>query len=261
MSTDNLFLKNIEGDIWTDDPDDSIESRNFYSSYWKDILNRNIGLFRGDTIFSFNTVAGCMIRLLPIYNGKFKMPQSQEDRLDIITNSKDIGDPLKKKFKRFYAIYHTLANFMPLVRLKEYHKRNGSPYLQYVKNDDYHEFPDLFLKDIFLHYEKGKSNYKFLKDNNLKYFNYFGKGIDGWRNFVKQNHLQDFFEDDEFKVFVQLAPSEGVKMPYNILIAKNLSDEEQNECIRQIGIFLTNAIRIIENRALRLENLKQNHIE
>lgn len=252
----NFFLRSIKGDIWTDDPDNSMESRNFYSKYWKDILKRNIGLFRGDTILSFNTITGCMIRLLPIYDTKFKMPQSKEDRLEIITNSKEIEDKLKAKFKAFYTIYHSYANFMPLVKLENYYKRNSSPYLQYVKSDDYHEFPDLFFKDVFLYYDKGKSNPNFSKDNNLKYFNYFGEGMDGWRNFVKKNYLQDFLKDEEFTEFVQLAPSAGVRMPYQAYIARSLSDDEKNECIENIDIFVTNAIRIIQNRAIRFENIE-----
>lgn len=251
------FLKNIKGDIWTNDPDDSMESRDFYSSYWQDVLSSDVGLFRGDTIISFMTIAGCTIRSLPIYcNGKFEMPGSSEERLRIITESKEVSDIFKEKFKRFYDINHTFANFMPLIKTEEYYKPQYSPYLQYVKNNDYHEFPDLFFAAIRLYYyDKDKSNPKFSKDSNPKYFNIFGTGRDGWHNFVEQNYLQDFFIDDKYKELIQLAP-QSVEIPYTEKIAKNLSDEEKKKCIQQIEISVANAVTIIENRASRLARTK-----
>ena len=250
------FLKNIEGDFWTNDPDDTMEARGFYSSYWRDIISRDIGLFRGDTILSFNTIAGCIIRLLSIYNENFEMPQSSRERLDIITESKEVSDSIKENFKRFYDIYHTFSNFMPVIKTEKYYKKGDSPYLQYVKNNDYHEFPDLFFAAIRLYYhDKDKSNDKFLADINPKYFDIFGAGDEGWRNFVEKNYLQDFFIDaDGYRDLIQLAPESN--MPYNKRIVECLSVKDKNECMQQISIFLTNAVMIIERRASRLAHFE-----
>ena len=152
---------------------------------------------------------------------------------------------------------------MPLIKIENYYTLSkDNPYLQYVKNKDYHEFPDLFFDAIRLHYcdkDKDKSNPKFSKDSNPKYFEIFGTKQDGWRNFVEKNYLQDFFEDDsnnKYVKFRKLAPQNNINMPYTEKIAKNLSDEEKEICKQEVNIFLDNAVEIIQRRALRFTETK-----
>ncbi len=256
----NKFLKEIKGDVWTNDPDDSMIAREFYSEFWSEILDKKIGCYRGETILSFNTIAGCMIRLLSIYREKgFSMPECGEKRLELILSSNEISMELKEKFSKFYRVYHTLANFMIFIKPNnKYYKIEDNPNLQYVKNRDYHEFPDLLLKDIYLFYKTGgeKCNTMFFKDTNLGYFKSYGNGMSGWIKYVKENYLQDFFEDyEEYSTLIKLAPADDVKLPYNQKKASELFDkvEESKKCVQEIDKFLSNAVIIIERRAVTLD--------
>lgn len=256
----NIFLKEIEGD-GTNDPDDSMLAREFYSEFWLGVLDKNIGRYRGETILSFNTIAGCLIRLLPIYKeAGFIMPKSGKERLDLIKSSNEIGKELKEKFIKFYRIYHTLANFMIFIKPNNYYKNKNS-YLQYVKNREYHEFPDLLLKDIYLYYKTGGlgGNPKFRIDTNLSYFNSFGEGLNGWRKFIEENYLQDFFKDDkDYSILIQLAPADDVHLPYRQDNVEEIFNdtEKKNRCIHEIDKFVNNAILIIEKRAMTFSKYK-----
>lgn len=257
---ENIYLKNISGDKFTNDPDDSMKAREHYLKYWGDHWKEkecDNMLFRGDTIISFNTVAGCMIRLLPIYEEKdFSMPSGSKERLDIIMDSKEVEDDLKSNFQTFHQYYHTLANFMPLVKLKTYVARKESPYLQFVKSDDYHDFPDLFFIAIKKYYTGERDNTKFNHQDNKDFFDSFGKDKDGWKAFVEKNYLQDFFEDKQYNKVVELSPN-NIKMPYQKL--GKMNDVDKKNCIEAIGKFLIKAIKIIENRARRFEKIEKEH--
>lgn len=173
----NIFLKEIKGDMFTNDPDDSMVARKFYLEFWGAFLTKgSIELvYRGDTLLSFKTIAGCMIRLLGEYNGE-NMPESSKERLKMINDSMDklIDKDLKEKFKEFYKKYHTLANFMPLVKLNTCCRSENSSYLQYVKRCSYKEFPDQFFGAIRKYYYKEESNEKFDYQENKAYFEMFG---------------------------------------------------------------------------------------
>lgn len=258
------------------DADNTKPARKFYYEFWKDLystessnsVNSKEQKFdlRGDTIISFATMAGCIIRLLAFDDIKKGMPKSNKDRLDIIMNSERISDQMKHNFKYFYKIYHSLANFMPLVQTKKNTNLNS------IKGDAtgrYHDFPDLFFEDIRNYYigSKFKSDkfacavsscecnaYTNDRKKNLKYLDYFGNGLEGWKQFVEKNYLQCFFEDKEYSIFKKLVPNKDLSsFPYRKK-RSCLSQEKTKECLNEIDIFLVNAITIIEKRATLLVN-------
>lgn len=280
MYTKEELLKEVKGDILSDDPDDTRIAREFYSKYWP-ILSSNIddydgsiGKYRGETIISFNTIAGCMIRLLPISSvGFFSMPRKTVERLGVILASRIPGiesareDEIKQNFIRLYEIYHSLANFMPLP-MDKWIEQNQNPCnktnivnmnqakgSQHRKCDctHYYDFPDLFFKDLRrLHFDEPEGNDRakphFLESEiNTEYI----KKFKSWNEFIENNYLQDFFADREYDEFIQLAPISG-KFPYTQTIADTLREDERKTCMEQIFTFLETAIKIIEKRAERL---------
>ena len=242
----NRFLEPVSGDELSNDLDHTKEARIFYAEYWGKTLSDSVldydgsvGNYRGETIFSFNTIAGCMIWLTD-FDGR--MPPTgtldcQEKRLDIIKEY--APDNISEQFEKFHGIYHTLANFMPLIR--------GEVHLNLVKGGrPYHDFPDLFLKDL-----RNRMPEKVFCDkiNNA----YFSRYV-SWDEFIKRNYIQDFFTDDTFMEVLQLAPSDDVGMPYSYAMKIKDDDEKKEKCIGCIESFLTNATKIIEKRAERLRN-------
>ncbi|MCL2019891.1 MAG: hypothetical protein FWG70_09060 [Oscillospiraceae bacterium] len=267
VKTPQDFLEEVIGG----DPDHTGEARRFYAKYWADVLgsakedyNGEDGNYRGDTIISFRTMAGCLIRLTDF---KGDIPTSQKGRLDIIENQADVPDKLKVKFKEFYEKYHSLANFMPLPA------NPNSINLNLMKNRSYNDFPDSFFKDVreyfISNFEKGPD--EFLVEDNKDYFVKFGTGEGGWKNYVEKNYLQTFFEygkDDGYEKFKELAPTDKDKnMPYKgykkwendewipLKGKKLLESVEIEVCKNEILEFLKNACEIIVERAKTLSEV------
>ncbi|HFM6957210.1 TPA: hypothetical protein ACG9E5_000469, partial [Enterococcus faecium] len=176
----NEYLIQVAPDKISSDPDNTLISRLFYRKWWGKILTEDltkyaegIGNYRGETIISFNTIAGATIRLLKCYNQKnFSMPDSHYGRLKVILYSDDITEEMKVKFVKFYDLSHTLANFMPLYVSK--------PSLNGVKGKGpYHDFPDLFYSDVRdKRYGSSTNADKFIVNNK----DYFSKFKD-WKSF------------------------------------------------------------------------------
>lgn len=125
-----------EGNTWISpqiykgagDPDMSDLSVAFYEIVYKDILPKNKVLeelgekkikdfenrsFAGDTMNSFNTIVGKMIKTLKIYKevmDRGGMPSTSDERMEIILKS-DAKEETKALFRKFYCLYHSLANF------------------------------------------------------------------------------------------------------------------------------------------------------
>ena len=120
------------------------------------------------------------------------------------------------------------------------------------KNLLYKEFPDLFFAGVreFAYSNKKYGPEVFYVENNKEYFEEF----QCWANYVERNYLQDFFVDEKYVIFVQLAPLTW-RFPFYFPIAKSLTDDERQECITLICKFLTNASEIIKKRAKRLCNI------
>lgn len=256
------------------DSDNTATAKNFYCNFWEGLhnaeyisnLDKGAKIFelRGETLISFGTIAGCMIRLLPSSDLQGKgMPTKKMERLELIVQSKNVEEKLKEKFNYFYKIYHSLANFMPLVKTKK------SVNLNNIKGDatgKYHDFPDLFLRDVqnyYLDFEcksekfayavnaSNSLGYKTGREANIEYFGYFGVGKEGWNQFVEANYLQCFFEDEGYTKFKVLTPTLEY-FPYR-KPRKKLAEEQVKECLIEIDVFLTTAIEIIEERSSILE--------
>lgn len=259
MSNKEYYLDEVVCDKMSKDPDHTKKAREFYADFWgktlsDDVLDYDgsVGRYRGDTIISFNTVSGCMIRLLPIYTVNYSMPGAQKKRLEDIL-SQDVSQCTKDNFQKFYDIYHSRANFMPLI----YEEWEKKPNLNKVKgtNARYNDFPDLFFKDIKSYYMGDPKVCELEIFKNKMNAEYFADFSD-WKAFVEGNYLQDFFTDNSYSEYVQLAPRD-ITMPYTGAISAAMSDEDKAVCVKYIELFLTNAIGIIEKRAERLAKVKE----
>lgn len=272
------LLKNVLGDNISQDPDNTQKSRQFYFDYWHNILSENKvdyngSVYRGETIISFNTIAGVILRLSDC---KREMPSEQSERLmAILDPSSSVPESIQIKMCRFYSEYHTLANFMPLPNLiwdsgYNLNQEKGRA------NKKYHDFPDIFFNDV--------KNYKFsaLTQNEKipKYFNlddsenqdnnnYFKKFIvenknkkidydKSWQKYIESNYLQDFFTDNNYENFVKLShelPFDG-KSNYIKKIKHHKIDDEtkkyRDDCYVEIEKMLDNSHQIIKKRAQRL---------
>jgi len=248
LDSDNQrFIREIKGDVWARDPDDTELSKDFYKKFWGDIMDVDIGIYSGDTIISFNTIAGGMIRLLKVYRDGLKIPDTSQGRLEVIKNSIEVPYSLKEDFSTFQEKYHSLANFMPLLKLEDLNYN-----LNHVKNRDYHDFPDGFLKDIKNFYLNNKGNRVFHEENNKKYLNSFGKAEEGYKNYIEKNYLHDYFLDKNYREVKIISPTSEINFPYNKTIAEKLNYDERERVLLYIGAFLKNALDIIEARGDRL---------
>jgi hypothetical protein len=247
---ENDYLCNI---VCKNDPDDSKKARVFYAENWG-VLSSDIsaygenGLYRGETIFSFRTITGCMIRMLSCYTGKFRMPPDHEKLLGVVCDADDLDDQSKNTFKRFYCIRHSLANFMPLPRAERRYNLNA---IKGSATCKYHDFPNVFFDDIrkSLSSDNNAAPAFSKHDSNKKYFEHFHC----WPSYVEKNYLQDFFDDPSYSTFIQTAPPPN--LPYKQHLASCLSDDERTCNKRFVLKYINQAICIIEKRAGRLASL------
>lgn len=213
-------------------------------------MDTDMGIYRGDTIISFNTIAGGIIRLLKVYRDGLKIPGTSQGRLEVIKNSVEVPYSLKEDFSKFQEKYHSLANFMPLLKLDDLNYN-----LNHVKNRDYHDFPDGFLKDIRDFYLYDKGNQAFHEENNKKYFDSFGKAEEGYKNYVEKNYLHDYFLDKNYREAKILRSTSELNFPYSQTIAEKINYDERERVLFYIGTFLKNALDIIEARGERLRKI------
>ena len=264
LCSNNKYLEEVISDeLSKKDPDHTGKAREFYAKFWHGSLSNYdgaIGNYRGDTIISFNTVAGWMICMLPIFKGDFKLPKTAKKRLKTIleADDEDVCNSIKENFMSFHKIYHALANFMPVINEKWGQKPIVNLNQAKGLNPRYRDFPDLFFKDVKDFYMKdyGILEFPIFKNGmNKNYFKEFGCSSVGWKEYIEANYLQDFFTDDSYMQCVQIAPDGiKVKMPpskYGSYFAKMLK-EDREIYKNYIANFLTIAISIIEKRAKRL---------
>lgn len=246
----SYFLEEIKEDKFSEDPDNTKAAWDFYSEYWGELLDGNNN-YRGDTIISFNTIAGALIRMTSKYKeNKFLIYENENDvdgdRLKYIINLKDsfVSDKLKKDFQEFHRLYHSLANFMPLVKTEEAFNLN------HIRYSEYQDFPEGFLRDVQKYYNGLESNEHFQTKINADYF----KKFETWEKFVEMNYLQSFFKkgDLSYEDPIQLKPISD-DFPYKAEPVKKLREENRkNYCkrnVEQIEDFLSKAIQIIKNRS------------
>lgn len=199
-----------EGDTWISpqiysgagDSDMSDLSVAFYEIIYKDMLldNKLLGRyeakkgktymyinkianssFAGDTMNSFNTIAGKTIKKLSV-DGKlsvehYYMPDDPEGRLRLILDS-DAKESTKKLFHKFYNLYHSLANFW-IIPMK---MGRGSRKKIFTDNTslDPQDYMEGFLRGI-------EDNWNDLKKQEC-YGCYFNK-FKGYDNFRKEHFI------------------------------------------------------------------------
>lgn len=242
--------------VKTDNCDEALD---FYKQYWTLTISENNLIpiaYSGDVINSFKTILGCMYRLLPRYNGDNKPSKAIEMLHYINDDTHHTFDQetldLVNLFSESY--WHALANMMPLPLKPKRASKLKLSLNQLKGGPDYHDFADLFLKDIRKYYlkEEANTNQAYFEENNV-YFNSFGVGLSGWVQFIEKNHLQSFFEDDQrtqYSKLIKLSPSSKV-FPYNKKNWMKLNDDYRIQSKEDIKRYLMNAIMIIDLRAKR----------
>ncbi len=224
------------------------EAWEFYRECWG-ISDKKV--FTGETIISFNTVANCTIRMFEKYL-KGKIIIKQADKLTEISCS-DLPQTIKDKFNIFYSLYHSRANFMLFPK----GGKSGGYTLQSVKGSRYHDFPDLFLKDVRQYYIGGEVSC--VGEKNTAYFDIFGKGEEGYKNYIEYNYLQDLFIDEEYRIPIKLSPCRDIKMLYR-KPSHIPCDDEKEAFYEYVNTFLDKAAYIITKRAERLAESKKTGI-
>ena len=230
----NKYLEPVSGDRvkrgnTRRDPDDSNKSREFYRHYW---WMYDPVYFRGETLISFGTNAGWILRKI-VKIPSTAVPKSKRNRLKLIEESSLVPNSTKQLARKFYEQYHCLANFMPLPRMS---KADSKYNLNLVKGSKtFWDYPDLFLPELhnyFLH-RSGKLTEAMEHPRNRDWL--FGFGT--WPEFVEANYLQTFYKTgSDYTSLEQLRP------------ARDGSLDER------IDYFFTTALNLIERRANLLAN-------
>ena len=239
----DLYKENDYGDIIDPDSQSNL-LQEIYKVLFKDneYTKNNINRIQGETLNSANTTLN---RLYELIEDK----EEQEERIRIgnrvsnkyrisryLANSKTIIKLQElDKVKDFLEAYHTIGNFMPIP--------NGcnSPRGTGVLKD----YWDLTLLNIYRYYVD--NNYKALEiivgeDNSSiykKWLDIFGKGIEGWINFVESNYLESFVKEKEDNYY----PQELWKDHFNE--NKSVIPETKEECLE----YFENAKTMIKNRS------------
>ncbi|EEH64277.1 hypothetical protein HMPREF0044_0014 [Gleimia coleocanis DSM 15436] len=228
----------------------------FYQHYWPDLTATKTPIrFSGETILSFKTSGGALIRALENYLwGKGEpvhspMPAYHDDRIRRVSqlfenhpthfhnHTEEIAQ-LLAHMTIFRQRTHCLANFMPLPIL-------SSPSLNQTKGKaPYHDFPDLFFKEIQRYYtQHNHSDPQCAWEQNQSYFDLFAN----FDAFVETNYLKAYTE-------VQIAPDSQsifwklLRRPVNVII----TDKNLNATLTQFNALFQLASATIEARASQL---------
>lgn len=265
----NNLLKGITS-YYNEDSDSTFLTNSLFEKYFpklrigqfeeNEAQLKQIVSIRGDTIISFNTIAGVILRLsnfngfmpddteAPFYDGG-------ESRLFLIKqNAESIPDEILIKINEFHSIYHSFSNFMPL-------PKTPCNQINSIKSVQFKDYPDEFLLSFKAHFFDQKNNMfdKIKPSDNIT--NYLEPFHNHWNEFVEELCLQPFFQDDQYHtpkiLTIPKQLSNGI-FPYknNQMINKinhyvtNVEIENyRQECFHYILIFLTLAIDIIKERA------------
>lgn len=134
------------------------------------------------------------------------------------------GNNLGELFKKFWDLTYSPANFMPMPG--DLNKKKGGK--------EHKDFPDRFLTNLDQNWdvESRKPTYSL-------YFTMY----DDFNDFIKRNYLQVFVEDGNIKKLLDDVSYDAIKYPSKHKLP------EQHDWIRDIKLFLVEAIEIIEGRA------------
>lgn len=102
----------------------------------------------------------------------------------------------KKDINEYICELEKLGNFMPCPKIRKRSKLT----LNQARNNYLQDRFDLYLKEIMKYYYNKKTEHiefrKILEDNG-EYFRLFGKGENGFKNFIEKNYLQNYINDYE----------------------------------------------------------------
>lgn len=182
--------KLIENIISDCDADMSDEALTFYRQFFKKYFYKNQKIkrgYRGDCMNSLGWTFGKNNK-----EGPFKKNERSYTSLFI---EEDI-----ELFYQFIKMYHSMSNFIILPR--KLNKRRG----EYRKNDnDNHghgtcDYFDILLNLIRKYYFQEPMNKRMRSYVNpyKKWLDSYGKEKQGWENFIKQNYLMPFVNEDFF---------------------------------------------------------------
>lgn len=210
-----LVEKNKELYKGVNDPDTKSPTlQEIYKILWKDITNKDFmrygEIIAADTMTSVSNTLNQYIR---------KNIETNEERKNIrkgyvstlyITelyarNPKEFVSRLKKNknLERFISLYHTIGNFTVTPCLFN-SARSGS----YAR----HDYWDLTLMQIkrwymaknnteknqiltaLLHIRINQENKETKMNSCRKWLEYYGNGIEGWKNFITKNYFDDFID-------------------------------------------------------------------
>jgi hypothetical protein len=274
-----LSVKDINDQDICDDK--SAEAISLYVKKWGKSLSSNRidyiykkgkDYYSPESIFSFKTLAGAIIRTFEGFGVKFKMPAKPFERLQVLLDSPELDVCKKISILKYYCRCFSLGNFMPLAY------GEGGASLNKLKgnNKTLMDFPEKFLPKCKEEYDKYMDDnvigfstppfcHPFIKD---EYFLRFkSEGVPSWKGFVEGNYLQDFFEDKEDKKYEEFAidlrlnskKPDSEKHDCDIIFAwdqytpEKMSPEQKKESREAIIEYFDKASEIIRNRSKRLQ--------
>ena len=195
------------------DPDNASNLvQEIYKILWnvkEDSMRRCI-IIKGDTLNSANTTVDCFYKYIEENIDKEVIKHKNHIYYilhDYLTgeNSEIINEMINnEELEKFVRSYHTIGNFMPIPV--------GSN-VPRGKSSKIHDYLDLTLLYIYNYYMKNDykgisyilnqiKNDKWLERTDVKLYiewlNDFGKGEEGWHNFIEKNYLEAFVNEDYF---------------------------------------------------------------
>lgn len=228
------------------DPDDSLEAKEFYKSYFPWALDK---IMRGDTMCSFGTTFGACNK------------STNKDLQSLVNGTswkrgytKEVFDSIyKDKVIMFREKYHSLANFwiMPRALNTWRGKRTQGDYF------------DIFLNCIRNYYLDANQNSlevinKFNEKEIKEWLDYFGEKQDGWKEFIKSNYLYAYIIGSLMEVkdiFGQNFQNENAEIvgTYHVYGKSLPQDSRGGQESKDSAIFYTeNSLWAIRERAKEL---------
>ena len=173
----NKKQKLIKPIVTVVDEDMSEEAMNFYKEYYPELEKKiSEGYMRGETMCSLGWTFGSLnkgVGSFEVHHRSYTQFYSEEDI---------------ELFYKFRNRYHSLVNFCVWPADLNYWRG-------YYDGKNQGDYPDIFLDLVRKWYIKPKELpqkvfYKFIKHRN--YFDSFGKGSQGWKNYINANYFRAF---------------------------------------------------------------------
>ncbi len=201
------------------DPDtNSPLLQEIYKILWKDICNKqwmvNLGKIQADTMTSAQYTFNKTVREKVETEEEKKVRKCNQCSLNYCIH---LYATAPEEFQRrllkvkglelFLSMYHTIGNFIPTPYLFNGARSGMGKYdywdLTLLKIREWYlaesvNAKEKILLELLQKKEKGKEECK-------KWLEYYGEGrsgIEGWKNFIVSNYLQDFVKGDEYELIL-----------------------------------------------------------